>query len=88
MPLFRPHRGLLADAMAEVEEIKTLPDMVEKIKRDLEPYAHNYVINENTVKVEPYGYDDRINWDTYIVTLKDYGVIGFTNGNLQAANSN
>ncbi len=28
--------------------------------------------------VEPYGFDERINWQTHIVTLTGYGVLGYT----------
>ncbi len=63
--------------MAEVQEIKTKQELIDKIKNDLRPFGHNYKIDENTVSVKPYGFDDRIKWNTQIVTLDGYGVIGF-----------
>lgn len=35
---------------------------------------------EKHLIIEPYRYDYRINWDTYIVYLPDQGILGFTNG--------
>jgi hypothetical protein len=83
MVLFRPHRATLDEAMAEIIEIENLDDMIKKIQKDLSMFAHEYVIDKNTVHVEYYTYDNRIEWKTYIVTLDNFGVIGFTNGNLQ-----
>jgi hypothetical protein len=39
-------------------------------------------ISEEQITCEHYCYDDRIGWDTYIIGLKNYGVVGFTNGDL------
>lgn len=35
---------------------------------------------EKHLIIEPYRYDYRINWDTYIVYLPDQGILGFTDG--------
>jgi len=40
-------------------------------------------INPKKIKIRYYGYDDRIKWETYIVTYQKYGVLGFTNGELK-----
>jgi len=82
MTLFRPQKRTLAEAMGEVEEINSLNELIEKIKTDLSIFKHSFSISSNTVHVEFYCYDKRINWNTYIVTLDGYGVIGFTNGPL------
>ncbi len=77
--LFRPHRGLLDDAMKEVIEFHTKADLIKHIDQELSCFKHDYKIDDTTVEIKPYGYDKRIGWDTNIVTLKDYGVFGFTN---------
>jgi hypothetical protein len=36
---------------------------------------------DEDLKVAPYGgVDKRCGWDTYIVTIEGYGVMGFTDG--------
>ena len=78
---FRPHRELLADAMAGMV---TLPATRQAL-------ADHYNANEGaaawgarpilpaSIKVAPYGWDERIKWDTYMVSDDD-GVLGFTDG--------
>lgn len=70
---FRPHRELLDDAMKEVVEFNNKEEL-SSILND----KYNSVDTSN-FKVESYGgYDERIGWDTHIVTLEGYGVLGFT----------
>ena len=77
--LFRFHRGSLNEAMKTVVEVETLNDILElqEIKE-----MENFGIKLN-LKSEFYYYDERINWNTYIITSDGYGVIGFTNGELK-----
>lgn len=77
---FRPQRGSLADAMDEVEEFESKADLVKKLINDYKGFFPSRTISESTVEIKPYIYDDRINWDTYIVTIKGLGVLGFTDG--------
>lgn len=78
MTLFREHRGLLVDSMLTVREVNL---------GDLRAYVADVTGGEfHDVVVEPYGvdgkafFDQRIGWNTYIVTAPGYGVLGFTNG--------
>jgi hypothetical protein len=71
--LFRPHRGWLADSIAEVRTVECIEDIEQ-------------ALDIKVVEVKPYGFDSRIAWDTYIV-MADLGikppyVAGFTNGPL------
>lgn len=76
--MFRPQRSTLADAMAEAKEFDGTWDGLQALQ-----YRGDVL-----VAVEEYGgIDDRIGWDTYIVTVTNpaYGdastrVAGFTNG--------
>lgn len=70
---FRPHRGGLAESMAEVVELAGLQQLTDHLRANM-PY-----IPEGQVKVSPYCYDDRTGWKTYIVTVDGQGV-GFTDG--------
>lgn len=85
---WRPHRGGLAEAMAEKRTFESFDDLLMHLRDDWSEW-HATIHN---VTAEPYAYDERINWDTYIVsgeiryTMKDKQrvektVFGFTNGN-------
>ncbi len=79
--LFRPQRGSLAKAMEQVTEITDMDSLVSAIKL---VYEYNGKVED--IKLKSYGYDNRIKWETYIVTGKfggERGVLGFTNGNLK-----
>jgi len=84
MFLFRPHRGLLTEAMEEVVELKDKSELVSHIIHSWRCFPkHGYDFNSDTIKVKKYCFDDRINWDTYIVTYEKDGYVhveGFTNG--------
>ncbi|ARV77358.1 hypothetical protein FDI21_gp189 [Pseudomonas phage Noxifer] len=79
----RPHRRLLDEAMAEVKEIE--PTMVALKKWADESFGGMQPPDLSELKCEPYGYDDRIKWNTYIVHLEGWGVLGFTDGPVQAS---
>lgn len=76
--IFRPHRGSLDEAMAECVILESKQALIDHIAAELEPWPYTLTTDDLTLK--PYGYDERICWDTHIVTLKNYGVLGFTNG--------
>ena len=67
--LFRPHRELLSESMDDVAEL----EMASLIIRIVDQFG------AGAVEVKPYGYDSRINWETYIV-LHNGRAVGFTDG--------
>jgi hypothetical protein len=69
MVLYRPHRHLLDDAMSEVIEVSDRADLIRHLVKELRPWFIE--IDDSDIRIEPYCYDDRINWDTYIVTLRN-----------------
>lgn len=76
--LYREHRGGLADSMDTVVELES-KDQLEKLilsKLDKWGKSGQHMIGDMTV--EPYGFDDRIGWDTHIVMMGVYAH-GFTN---------
>ena len=80
----REHRGFLVESMETVQEIEaTKRALFEFIKESFINWPTMLSIKETDIHVEPYGYDDRINWDTYIVTIDGYGVFGFTDGDVK-----
>jgi hypothetical protein len=83
MTKYRPHRGTLYDAMAEVVEVADLPALVEHMRDSVSDwYPPEELPTVETTTVERYHYDDRIHWDTYIVKVKG-SVWGFTDGPLK-----
>lgn len=84
MFLFRPHKGLLSESMAEVVGLNDKAELVLHIKYLWGKFTdHGLIINSATIKVSKYVFDDRIDWDTHIVTYELDGKIhveGFTNG--------
>lgn len=42
--------------------------------------AYSYAFEPHQLRVQPYMRDERIGWDTHIVTIDGYGVAGFTDG--------
>jgi hypothetical protein len=72
----REHRGGLAESMeTTIEIVANMRALREHINKELSP---NLVVTEGMLHVEPYGFDDRIKWHTFIVTIDGYGVFGFT----------
>lgn len=71
MTKFRFHRGSLKESMTTVVEIGGLLDLIAELQNAGWPPGN--------VAVKRYVFDDRINWDTHIVTLDDVAV-GFTDG--------
>lgn len=79
----RPHRRLLDEAMAEVQEIEPTMDALRKwadasFGEMQPPDLSNLALNH-------YTYDARIEWDTWIIVLPGFGVLGFTDGPVQEA---
>jgi hypothetical protein len=80
--LYRPHRGSLADSMSEVVEVNDLPQLVRHMRREIESwYPEDELPTLENTKLEPYCYDGRIRWNTYLVTVKGQAW-GYTNGPL------
>ena len=75
---FREHRGMLDDSMKTVVDVADRAALISLLRSRLLP--HKVLFNDKDLKIEPYGYDSRINWNTHIVTIEDYGVAGFTDG--------
>lgn len=54
----------LDEAMNKVEEIQSLEELKEKIKKEWSGYY-----DENTIQFKDYGYDSRIGWQTYLICM-------------------
>lgn len=85
---FREHRGSLADSMETVVSFDQGRDaLIRYCQLLLKPYGYEF--DSSQFHVEPYGSpdgrafrDSRVDppWDTHLVTIDGYGVMGFTDG--------
>ena len=76
---YRAHRGSLEDAMRTEEPCTSRAELIAILKRtELMPPFY-----PTEVEVKHYCYDQRIRWETYIVTIRGVAV-GFTNGPLES----
>lgn len=77
--LIRQHRSTLSDALETTAEIEPTIEAIRRYFNKDCPLPHFY---DGEIKVEHYGYDERIHWDTYIITC-DGNAIGFCNSELK-----
>jgi hypothetical protein len=71
---YRPHRRFLDESMAEVVDVDGRASLVEHLAADLRKWGVD--LTDSDVRVSPYGRDDRIGWDTYIVTIRNKQLSG------------
>lgn len=75
---FRQHRGGLDESMETVVELADRTALIAHCRALLAPWPTAPEVTEQTLKVSAYGYDPRIQWDTHLVFLEGYGVMGYT----------
>ena len=76
---YRDHRELLVDSMETEREFESRSDLVEYLQRSTDEFADGKY-DCRDITIESYGFDERIGWNTHIVSLEGYGVFGFTDG--------
>jgi hypothetical protein len=77
---FREHKGSLSESMKTVVEVADHTALLEHIRALAAPWPTFPPVSADTVHIERHCYDERIEWDNYIVTLDGYGVLGYTDG--------
>lgn len=90
MTKFRWHRGGLAESMETVMEVESFEELRQVIdKSNREVWCNPVPVKLTTeINVEPYGFDERIGWDTHIVSQRiveageRFCACGFTDGPL------
>lgn len=75
---FREHRGGLKESMETMVELKDRAALLEYCIKALGDFRFSFP--PEALHIKPYSYDDRIDWDTHIVSIDGYGVVGFTDG--------
>ena len=66
--LYRPLRATLDEAMSELKEFKSLKECFEHIVVELDD-----AVELDDIYVSYYDYDERIDWDTYLVCVGKVG---------------
>lgn len=78
---FREHKGSYEDSMATAVEVEGWPGLLAHLQELAWHWPSMPPVDAQTVQIQPYyGIDHRNGWDTYIVSLHNYGVMGFTDG--------
>ncbi len=77
---YRDHRGGLSESMETVVELRDKDALIKHLQVCSRQCPTMPVIDATTVRIVPYVFDDRIGWDTHLVLLKEYGVLGYTDG--------
>jgi hypothetical protein len=72
----RMHRSSLQEALATIEEIEPT---LEAVRAHVEAHGGVPILPAAIVRVERYGYDPRIDWDTHLVMYGKWPV-AFTDG--------
>lgn len=67
MIIYRPQRLLLDEAMAEKKEFSSIKEMLEYLVKE-----HKNAFGINDIFISYYCYDERISWETFIVTVAKY----------------
>lgn len=76
---FRFHKPTLEESLETLIEVDNKENLCEIINKKLKL---NNQVNVDDIEIEYYTFDERIKWETYIVKLKNYGIIGFLNKQL------
>lgn len=81
MVKYRDHRGGYDDSMATLQEFETRADLVKYLTTDLNRFGVE--LRDDMVMIAPMARypDQRNGWDTHLVILQRYGVVGYTDGN-------
>jgi hypothetical protein len=74
----REHRGNLADSLTTVFNINTKKELLDEINERMGTH-----LELDDIAFVHHGMDSRILWDTYLVSVRGYGVFGYTDGKPQ-----
>jgi hypothetical protein len=75
---YRDHRGSLASSMATARDFRSKQELIAYLQHSLDVYGGTYDLRTITIEKYGDGIDPRTSWDTHIVTLPGFGVLGFT----------
>lgn len=75
---YRDHRGGLDASMVTTRVFRTKKELYDYIRESILPFK----FNPDSLKCEWYAWDKRIKWNTYLVSLTGYGVLGMADGDI------
>ena len=78
---YRPHKRSLEDSMAQCVDIE--PTKAAVADRFNASIVSGPAVEAKNITCRHYVFDDRINWETYIITEPNWGVLGFSNGPIE-----
>ncbi len=71
----REHAGTLVDSLTTVFNIDTKKELLDEINERMGLH-----LELDDIAFVYQGTDSRIHWDTYLVSVRGYGVFGYTDG--------
>lgn len=81
MTQIREHRGGLAESMATVRTVADRAELLKVVRESFAVFSVSGIhVEPDMLIVEPYAKDERIGWDTYLISVKGYGVWGMSDG--------
>ena len=69
--LYRPQRGGLAEAMAKVKEFSSIDEMFKYLVKE-HSIDGKPAFEIDEIYISDHGYDNRIGWKTYLVSVTRY----------------
>lgn len=70
--MYRDHRTSLSDSLETAKEFSSIKEIIEYLSSQ---FAGFY--SKLSIKIEYYGYDDRVRQDLFMVRADGHGVFGF-----------
>jgi hypothetical protein len=74
----RENRPTIDESMATMLDIEGREQLVQHISMRLA--EQGVAVTDDMIHVSHYGFDERIEWDEYIIVVDRFGVFGFTDG--------
>jgi hypothetical protein len=74
----RESKPTIEESLATIQDIEGRTQLVRWIFDALG--EKGVTVTDEMIHVSHYGFDDRIDWDEYIIVVDRYGVFGFTDG--------
>ena len=82
---FRLHRGSLEESMQHIVELGSMPELVGYLNLSLDQRWMRQPIAAADIEIEYYCFDYRINWKTFIVSVRNWGPVGFADSEFVTA---
>lgn len=83
----RRHRGSYDESMATVVEIEPTRSALLQAIVESEEGLETESLTESMISVDHYGFESKSGWDAHLVTVRGWGIYGFTDGPLEERGS-